>query len=493
MHQAGQAHSEAEKILAQRALTALFSEARGVTMKIGQLFGDKTDDTPFRELLDNIEPMPLVDILPEIDRTLGCPHQEVFQSIEESSAAASLGQVHQATLLNGDRVAVKVRYPDIIDAVNAELKLAGFMPGMGPVKKWGFDLEAYKNTLKQNMDRELNYLSEAERQQRFADAVKVPGLVVPKVYHQWCRENILVQSWEEGMSLEYASQWDVSERQQIATTLLATVFTSLFEAGEVHGDPHMGNYFFRRTPSPQVILMDYGCTIPVSRMQRLALLKLILAIREKREVSPLQCFAAMGFDAQKLSYISGTLPTLSNILLYPFKNNAGIFMNQWVVRDYMESLLGEQRWWFRSAGPAELLLLMRVFQGVARQLESLRCRVNWWQVLEQSLSPLTLEQARDLSLPEPEIDVTLSSVNSLASELRVEVMHNGKPHVAVTLPAMAALDLEGIMPEDVWQDLQQSPDVDLQAIQHQLHTQGISPQLLFELQRGEKFYKVWLR
>lgn len=493
LRQAGQAHSEAEKLLAQRALTALFAEARGVTMKIGQLFGDKTDDTPFRDLLDNIEPLPLSAILPEIDRALGRPHQEVFATIEEASAAASLGQVHHATLHDGTEVAVKVRYPDIAAAVKSELKLAGLMPGMGPVKKWGFDLEAYKQNLKQNMDRELDYLSEAERQQRFAQAVQVPGLVVPPIYNEWCRNNLLVQGWENGEDLAVVQHWPPEERQRVATILLATVFKSLFEGGEVHGDPHLGNYFFRRSPEPQVVLMDFGCTIPVSRQQGLALLKLILAVREGRDVTPLQAFAAMGFDAQKLSYISGALPTLSNILLYPFKVNEAIFMNQWVVRSYMESLLGDQRWWFRSAGPAELLLLMRVFQGLARQLDTIKARVNWWQVLESTLSPLTLESARDLSLPDPGISTALNPVNSLASELRVEVLKDNRPHVAVTLPAMAALDLQGIMPEDVWEELQQSDEVDIKAVQTQLQQQGVAPQTLFELTRGDKHYKVWLK
>ncbi len=91
LRQAGKQSSEAETLLAQRALAAMFSEARGVTMKVGQLFGDKGNESPFRELLDNIEAMPLESILPEIDRALGRPHQEVFQHIEESTAAASLG------------------------------------------------------------------------------------------------------------------------------------------------------------------------------------------------------------------------------------------------------------------------------------------------------------------------------------------------------------------------------------------------------------------
>jgi len=490
----GQGHSEAERLLAQRALTALFAEARGVTMKVGQLFADVDEPTPFRELLDNIEPLPLEQALPLIDAQLGHPHSEVFASIDAASAAASLGQVHHATLLDGAEVAVKLRYPDIADAVAAEMRLAGLMPGMGPVKKWGFDLAGYKAVLKEDMDRELDYLSEAARQQAYARGVRVVGLVTPRIYPQLCREGLLVQSWEPGAGLDEAADWPGETRQEIARILIRTLFTSLFRHGQVHGDPHMGNYFYRWTDhGPQVVLMDYGSTIEVDEAARMALLKLILALREGEEVSPLQCFAAMGFDARKLAYIGPALPLISRILLRPFLSGRPTRLQDWQVKAPMTRLLGDKRWWFRSAGPANLLLLLRAFQGLDRQLQRLQAYQDWWGLLRECIDEGLMDSAREHVLPALPDDVALGPASTaLAETLHVEVLKDGRPHVKVSLPAEAALELESLIPEEVLALLQEAPDIDLRAIQQRVNDSGIAPQAVFEYQHGNKRYRVWL-
>ncbi|MDH5219485.1 MAG: AarF/UbiB family protein, partial [Gammaproteobacteria bacterium] len=100
------ASDEKQKEIARKALANLFANSRGVMMKVGQLLADSAD-SPYRKLLDNIEPFPLEEILPCLEESLGRPANEIFQSIDEASSAASLGQVHKAVLLSGETVAVK--------------------------------------------------------------------------------------------------------------------------------------------------------------------------------------------------------------------------------------------------------------------------------------------------------------------------------------------------------------------------------------------------
>ncbi len=488
--------NETERLLAKRALAGLFADARGITMKIGQLFAGNDGATPFQELVEGIEPLPLKAMIPVLETELGQKYKKVFRSIEPAVAAASLGQVHLAELKNGDKVAVKIRYPDISDAVDAELRLLGLLPGVGPVNRWGFDLDAYKKSLRDNMRRELDYRSEAQRQDYFGQAVQVPGLTVPNVYKDLCRERVLVQSRAEGVLIDKAANWSEQDRRAIGQTLMLTLFKSLFVAGEVHGDPHPGNLFYShdRYGQPQVTLLDYGCTISIAEPRRMALLKLIIGCRERNPTKPLDCFAALGFDSKKLSLISGSLPALCQILFRPFLLNHPFNSEQWQLGQGVNDLLGDYRWWFRSAGPSDLFLLMRAFQGLIQQLQQLDVRLAWWPLLQQAVGRELIQQAIAYELPVIKLEqATIAlSFDQQASNLCVRVTEGGEQRVSVKMPAEAVLDLEHLIPEDVLERIIASGKIDLKQLAESIRANGIIPQQLFIFEDDRKIYRVWL-
>ena len=488
--------TENERLLAQQALARILADTKGLAMKVGQLQADMDGGNAFQELVTGVEPLPLKQMLPELNKSLGFPAKKVFKKIDEAVAAASLGQVHFAKLKTGEKVAIKIRYPNIADAIETELRIAGLMPDIGPVKQWGFDIKAYKIGLRNNMLRELNYLSEANRQHDFFKAVRVEGLYIPQVYHELCRESILVQSRASGVLINQIKDWPKKDKLVVGEILLTTLFKSIFVAGEVHGDPHAGNvlYDYDETGRPMVSLLDYGCTIPVSEHRRKALLKLIVACRLKQTTNPLDCFVALGFDADKLSHISGSLPLLCQYLFEPFLLEQPLNPSNWELERNIKALLGEKRWWFRSAGPADLLLLMRAFQGLVEQLSYLQVSLNWWDVLQQAVGENIIKQAIDYDLPV--VTVKASEISACFSEqaetLNVQVKENSRTIVSVTLPAEAALEIENIMPEDVNELLTNSDDINLTNIVNNLRLKGLMPQMLFEFKNGEKTYKVWL-
>jgi predicted unusual protein kinase regulating ubiquinone biosynthesis (AarF/ABC1/UbiB family) len=487
-----QSRSDADRALAKKALAALLADARGVSMKIGQLFAGHDEADPFRALVTSVSPMPLQIIRPFIEAELGVPVKDVFASLDEASAAASLGQVHRGVLQSGHVVAVKIRYPDIGDAIDAELQLAGLMPSVGPVKRWGVDIEAYKRTLRDNLARELDYRSEAQRQQAYAGAVVVPGLHVPIVHPALCTEKLLVQEWADGVRLDAALQWPRKDKLHIARTLLLALFRSLFVAGEVHADPHIGNYLFRKTDAgdPEVVLMDFGCTVSVPVERRLALLGLIAAFREGRDIDALGAFSAVGFDQEKLAHIADTLPALCRILFQPFVQEGGFDVAEWKLGQRIEALLGERRWWFRSAGPSDLLLLMRAFQGLAHHLDMLNALLPWWPLLELAVGADVLQQAR-LRAPGPAPGVPLPS-SGMATSLSVQVLENGVERVAVTMPSAMAYELDAIIPDDVRVQLRRAGLVEPRDIVERLYQTGLVPQELFRFTSGSKSYRVWL-
>ncbi len=485
-----------DRLLAKQTLLRLMEDSRGIPMKIGQILAGPDGSTEFRKLVEGITPRPLREMRPTLQHALGQPIEAVFASVEESQAAASLGQVHPALLCDGTKVAVKIRYPDIMDAMKAELQLAGLLPGVGPVKKWGFDLESYKQALTDNMTRELNYLSEAQRQERLAHAIQVEGLKIPKVYSHLCSDAVLVQEWEQGVFLDQALTWPQKERLYIARTLLMTLFSSLFVLGEVHGDPHMGNTFYRHdeTGHPLVVLLDFGCTLPITKPRRLALLHLIQAVKEGWDVDPLQAFAAIGFEPTKLSYIRDKLPALCRILFKPFLLDRPFSPSAWSLGHDVDALLGEQKWWFRSAGPADLFLLMRAFQGITDQLAKLDVRLPWWPFCKRAVGKDFLQKVANLSLPPlpKELQGTTPSIKAIAHQLRVRVVENNEEKVSLTMPAEASLELEEIIPHDVLQQIQTSEQTDIATLTQQIRDSGIAPQELFSWNDGNKQYRVWL-
>ncbi len=487
---------------AKAALAELFEDARGTTMKIGQLFSEVGGDTPFDNLAKGVEPYPLATMLPVLEAGLSKPVDAVFTHIEERGIAASLGQVHRATLKDGTEVAVKIRYPGIVKAVTSEMRLAGLIPGLGPAKKWGIDLNGYKKTLKANMDRELDYRGEAERQIAFAQNNHVPGLCVPKVYTELSSEAVLVQSWEDGQYLDTVLDWPFEERSAIAHMILSIMLHGLFVSGEMHGDPHMGNSLYRHAPggdrSPEMVLLDYGCTVSINHTQRESLLELILACRDGGVVPAYAYLCEMGFDAEKLDYIREDLVAICHLLLKPFIGDAPFDPATWGLKEGFDDLLGERRWWLRSSGPPESLLTVRVFHGAIAQLESLGVSLAWWSFLQSAL-PAAMLGAAENRLAEKRKAIMAEDAQdeeedrpALASELRVHVTEGTRMVVSMAMPARAAYDLPDIMPGDVIDYIRSSGSIDLDAVMQRINDSQAAPQILFELDREKRHYKVWL-
>jgi predicted unusual protein kinase regulating ubiquinone biosynthesis (AarF/ABC1/UbiB family) len=487
--------SAEERLLAQRALAEVLAQARGVAMKAGQIAASFGDAQELRRLVEGIEPRPLQEIEPVLRQRLGRPLEEVFAKLEESRAAASLGQVHRAILHDGTVVAVKVCYPDIGDAVYAEMAVAGLMPGVGPLRRFQFDLESYKQMLRANMERELDYLGEAERQAAFFETMQVPGLVVPRVYRELCAEGVLVQSWEDGVALEEAAAWSRRDRLLIAWTLLQTLFTSLFVTGEVHGDPNPGNYFVRRTAQgqPQVVLLDYGCTMHISRRRRLALLKLVLKTRDGDATDIPALLAAVGFAPEKLLPIASDLPPLCQILLTPILADRGLAIDEWRLGERTEELLGELRWWFRSSSPPDVLLLIRAFQGLLTQLKALDIVLPWWPLLWRTVGEELLAEAQAFEPPPlpQELVALLEGPPPIARLLKVRAIEKDEEVLALSLPALEVLNLGTLVPAEPRQKLL-AAGIRLEDIVERVKANGMRAQEVLSFDDGERLYRVWL-
>ncbi|MDQ6974344.1 MAG: AarF/UbiB family protein [Mariprofundaceae bacterium] len=476
-----QADSDDVKQQARHALSEILAGSRGLPMKVGQVLAGMGDTSEYAALTQSIEPWSLKKMLPVLAQAWGKPPLMILESIEESHAAASLGQVHRAKLNARETLAIKIQYPDIAKAMQAEMTLAGLMPAAGPAKTWDFDMQAYKQAFNQNIHEELDYLHEMKQQMLFSASIHVQGLHVPTTYPWLCRKNILVQSWAAGVRLSEVAKWSLPDRLFVARTLMQTMFQSLFQAGLVHGDPHPGNMLFSNDgKEPQTTLLDFGCMIHIDEMPRLALLNMILVARGDRHINLLPLFASMGFDESKLHYIEAKLPTLIQLLCRPFMEERAFDVEQWDVSASVELLLGDDKWWFRSAAPAKLFLIIRIFQGLLSQLALLDVKLPWFPLLQQALKQSTWEDAKHwtpkgIHLPEP------PEVQGSATQLSIHIQPHGKNDINITLTAVSALDLENLMPETIASDMRDA-GVHLSDIREKLLKEGLEPQTLLDLE-----------
>ena len=475
-------HSSDEQVRqkARQCLSASLAASRGLPMKVGQVLAGMDDTSDYAALTTSVEAWSLDKMLPVLQQAWGKPPMMLLQSIEESRAAASLGQVHAAQLNAQEKVAIKIQYPDIAQAVHTEMTLAGWMPQAGPVKTWAFDMSAYQQELRKNMQQELDYLHEMKQQMRFAGAVHVQGLSVPTVYPSLCRSQVLVQGWVNGVRLHEAATWGIAQRVYIARTLMQTMFQSLFQVGLVHGDPHPGNLLFTPDDEPTTYLLDFGCMVTVEEEVRMALLNMILVARGEKQVDLLALFQAMGFDEHKLQHMRQKLPMLVQLLCRPFVEARGFDVAAWQLSDEMDTLLGDDKWWFRSAAPARLFLVVRIVQGLCKQLELLQARLPWSPLLQQALSEQTWQQAQAWQCGNVALADT-PKVGGSARSVHIHLKPNDKAAMDICLQASAALELHDLMPEHIRQEIQ-DVGIDFLAMRTDLLQHGLEPQVLVDVE-----------
>ena len=201
----------------------------------------------------------------------------------------------------------------------------------------------------------------------------------------------------------------------------------------------------------------------------------------------------MGFSAAKLQSIQALLPALTQVLVEPFTTPAPFPLQQWQVGERVDALLGELKWWFRSAGPPNLLLLIRAFHGLAMQLEQLKCDLPWQTIFFQIVDAPLRERARNTSLPPlPEsLRNDVLNFQAVARYLKVSVREGHQRIAEVTLPALQITALEEFIPTETLERLR-AENIDIEAIKARACASGIVPQLLFEHQDGTKNYRIWL-
>jgi predicted unusual protein kinase regulating ubiquinone biosynthesis (AarF/ABC1/UbiB family) len=252
-----------------RELVEQLGQMRGAAMKVGQVLSTvdfaaipEDERERFKETLsslrDQVPPMSFKRIEKLIREELGGPVSEFFGDFEEEAfAAASIGQVHRATTSDGRQVAVKVQYPGIAEAVDADLRnIQVFLPLVKRLAP-GLDTKALAGELRERISEELDYELEAQNQRQVARAFRGHAFIhVPAVDTSLSSRRLLVTEYVAGLRFPEIKRLDEPDRDRFAEIVFRFYYSLLLRLSRVSGDPHPGNYLLR--PDGRVTFLDFG-------------------------------------------------------------------------------------------------------------------------------------------------------------------------------------------------------------------------------------------
>jgi ubiquinone biosynthesis protein len=269
-------------------------EALGPTfIKIGQALSTRPDMVPpsyiaaLERMQDNVAPISYDEVRAVVEDELGVRISKAFSEFEELPiGAASLAQVHRATLRDGRRVAVKVQRPGITEVIVADLDALASLAGKADrVTDLGrrVHFADWVHEFRKTLMAELDYRTEAENLDRFNEHFAgYPELFVPDPIWDLTRTRVLTMELVDGTKATQLSGLRRTEQKlgDLASTLMRGYLDQVFVHGEIHADPHPGNLLV--TDDGRLALLDLGMVAHVPPKQRERLLKLLFAAVDGR-------------------------------------------------------------------------------------------------------------------------------------------------------------------------------------------------------------------
>jgi len=244
----------------------IMGNMKGVFMKLGQIISFANENMPesarqaLRGLQQSAPPMDFALARGVIESELGGDLSKFFKHVDENPlAAASIGQVHKAKLLDGTAVALKVQYPGVDVAIENDLKASASLAALISAVNKNIDAKAVVAELKDRMLDELDYRQEARNQQLFCELWEGHPLIrIPKVYPEFSAKKVLCQEYKRGLGFyDFLAQATEKERKLAIYVLHDFVFDSMHIHHVFNGDPHPGNYIFHEDGG--ITFLDFGC------------------------------------------------------------------------------------------------------------------------------------------------------------------------------------------------------------------------------------------
>ncbi|MBE3572342.1 MAG: ABC transporter [Moorella humiferrea] len=346
-------------------------------IKLGQILSTRPDLLPpeiiaeLARLQDQVPPFPFAEVKQTVEKELGQPLEQLFHEFDpEPLAAASIGQVHRATLPEGDQVIVKVQRPGIAEQVRVDLeilfdlaRLAQRHTAYGQI----YDFTRMVEEFARSMEGEVDYTREGRHADRLRENLAGNAQVyIPAVYWDYTTVRVLTQEYVEAVKLNDLKEIDRRgyDRRRIAINLTGAIYQQIFVDGFFHGDPHPGNLAV--LPGEVIVFMDFGLMGVLSEERQEQFINLMLGIIRRRSQDVLRTLLAMGVvpDGVDRAALKHDIETLRDRYYH-------LPLSQISLGRAVEELL-QLAFKYRLRLPPELTLLAKTLitlEGLARKLD----------------------------------------------------------------------------------------------------------------------------
>lgn len=324
-------HQENKELLDDKNARLLFNaltQLRGTALKLAQMIGMDQGILPecYRKELEKsfhqVPPLNRVLVRKVMLNELGDTPEKLYAEFEsEAFAAASLGQVHKATLEDGTKVAVKVQYPGIKNAIKNDLSMIrGIARGMSNTKLILQSLDEVNARLMEEVDYEI----EAQNTQWFKEKITTSGILIPHVYIDKSSQRVLTTEFITGLHLD---DWlATNPSQQIINKAAQNLYNFFDDSSNtlqnMHADPNPGNYLFHE--NGDITVIDFGCVRKLSDQFTEAFPRLIFAYLNDDPKALFQAYDDIGMSQNNYTdeFYQTVLRPFGQWVTTPFKTDS---------------------------------------------------------------------------------------------------------------------------------------------------------------------------
>ena len=381
-------------------ITEILGNLKGPLMKVAQLSATIPDLLPeeyarkLAELQSNAPPMSWVFVKRRMKAELGENWEEHFLSFDkEASFAASLGQVHKASLPNKDQVACKLQYPDMASAVEADLGQLKIIFKIYSSYNKSIQIREIYKEIEVRLKEELDYRLEHKHLKAFNFIHQKNDFIkIPKVYEKISTNRLLVMQYLEGKKLIEYKKAPQNLRNELAKKLFMAWYYPFYKYGIIHGDPHLGNYSVDKKNN--INLFDYGCVriFPAKFVE--GVIDLYFALKENNKSKIKKAYEAWGFkdiDDKLMSVLNKWAlflydPILKNEVRRIQDSDSGI---------YGAKIAGEVHRELKKYGgvkpPREFVFMDRAAVGLGSIFIHLKAEINWYKLFHALIKDFSVK------------------------------------------------------------------------------------------------------